>query len=67
MLFISPWFVLPLAALYSFFFFAPELIVFGALIDAYFRYDTLPEYVIGASLIVIIAELTKPYLSFYST
>lgn len=66
-LFLAPWLVLPLAVLYALVFFAPELVVFGALIDAYFWHgDAIPVYVIGASLIVVVAELIKPHLSFYS-
>lgn len=67
-LFLAPWLLAPVAAVYALRFFAPELIVFGALIDSYFGHDgTLPIYVIGASLIVVVAEIVKPHLSFYST
>lgn len=67
-LFFSLWLVAPLAVAYSLVFFAPELIVFGVLIDAYFGFgNAVPVYVIGASLIVVVSELLKPHLSFYST
>ena len=66
-LFLTPWLVLPLATMYALVYFAPELIVFGALIEAYFGFgNTIPIYVIGTSLIVVLAEFIKPHLSFYS-
>lgn len=66
-IFLAPVFLLPLAALYAFAFFAPELVVFGALIDLYFGYaGAIPLYVTGASILVVLAEFLKPRLSFYS-
>lgn len=61
------WALVPLAVWYAMSWFAVELIVLGAFIDAYFGVGhTIPYYTLGSFFIVVISECAKPYLSFYT-
>jgi len=61
------WALLPLAVWYSMSWFAVELVVLGAFIDAYFGVGILiPYYTLTAVLTVVASECAKPYLSFYT-
>lgn len=64
-IFTTPLLSLPLSVWYSFHFFAPELIVLGAVLDSYFNIaGAWPYYTIGTALIVLGAELSKRHFMF---
>lgn len=64
---ISPWLLLPFAILHALSWFAIELLVIAAAIDAYFGvFHVVPYYTLAAALIVVAAEWVKPHLSFYA-
>lgn len=61
--FITPVLSLPIALWYAARWYAPEMIFFGAVIDAYFGpASQFPYYTIAAFLIVAAAEMSKSYL-----
>lgn len=63
--FLTPLLSLPLACLYAFYYFAPELILLGFFIDIYFgQASQWPIYIIGTTTIVLAAEASKQYLLF---
>ncbi len=65
--FITPFIYLPFVFTYAMRWFAPEIIVAGSLLDAYFGgASAWPIYTIGAFLVVAAAELGKRYLMFRS-
>lgn len=62
-IFLSPLFALPLAVLYSFRYYAPELVIIGLLLDVYFGVvSNWPEYTIFAFIIVIVGEMARRYI-----
>ena len=62
-LFTSPWLAAPFAAIYALRWFAPELLIIGAVVDIYFGVaDAWPFYTIGAFVIVLAAELGKRHV-----
>lgn len=63
---VSPLFVAPFVLLYAWYWFAPELIIFGALIDAYFGVDTVASYTLTLTLLILIIEWLRPKLSLYT-
>ena len=64
--FLPIWLVIPLAVAYAVRFWAIELVVFGALIDAYFGAVTAwPYYTLAAIAIVVTAELAKQHLTLF--
>ena len=67
-IFCTPWLLLPLAIAYTFIFHrAYELVLVGASIDAFFGVSVVvPYYTIAAMLLVGVAELVKPHLTFYA-
>ncbi len=67
-MFFMPFILAPIAFVYAFVFRnAYELIILAACIDAFFgAAATLPYYTISAIVVVGIAELIKPHLSFYA-
>jgi len=63
----SPWLVLPVAMLHALAWFGLELILIGAVFDAYFGAGHgVPHYTLIAISLVVVAEWLKPRLSFYS-
>ncbi|MEL6804238.1 MAG: hypothetical protein AAFO91_10695 [Bacteroidota bacterium] len=63
---VSPLILLPLAVLHAFSWFALELVIIGALIDAYFGgVQLMPYYTLAAMGLVAIAEWLKPRLLMY--
>ncbi len=66
-IFITPFIYAPFVFFYAMRWFAPEIILAGFLLDAYFgAASPWPLYVIGAFMIVLMAELAKRYLMFKS-
>lgn len=64
---LPPWLLMPFFVLHALAWFGYELIIIGALIDAYFGGSTaLPLYTIFATGVVVCIEFAKPYLSFYN-
>lgn len=64
---VSPWLLLPFIILHALSWFAIELLVIAAAIDAYFGVaHMMPYYTLSAFVIVAAAEWIKPHLSFYS-
>ena len=64
---LSPWLLLPFAILHAFSWFAFELIIIAAAIDAYFGVlYVAPYYTISALGLVVLAEWVKPRLSVYA-
>lgn len=64
---VSPWLLLPFVLLHAFAWFAVELVVIAALIDAYFGIlHPVPYYTLAAVVIVVLAEWLKPQLSMYA-
>lgn len=63
---VTPALLFPLVVLHALSWFALELIVIGAFIDAYFGATYgFPFYTLGAAVVVFLSELIKPHLSFY--
>lgn len=63
--FTTPLLSLPLAIWYAVRYFAPELILVGAMLDSYFNVAaTWPHYTVGAGVIVLVSELVKRHLIF---
>lgn len=64
--FITPLITLPIVFWYALRWYAPEIIILGFIIDAFFgSASTLPYYAITAFLIVISAEFAKTSLMIY--
>ena len=67
-IFLPFWLLVPIAIAYAIRFWAFELIIFAALIDAYFgAVVDWPYYTIGALAIVVLAELAKEHLNILNT
>lgn len=66
--FCTPWLLAPICIAYVLYFRKPyELVLMGAMLDAFFGMSvSLPYYTLAAVLLVGIAELIKPHLSIYS-
>ncbi|OGG41962.1 hypothetical protein A2837_02010 [Candidatus Kaiserbacteria bacterium RIFCSPHIGHO2_01_FULL_46_22] len=61
--FTTPLLALPIAFWYSLRYFAPELIVIAALLDAYFgAVAALPYYTLTAFLMIIVTMFIKRYI-----
>jgi len=62
-IFASPFLALPIAFWYSLRFFAPELIVLSAFLDAYFGVVAeLPYYTLSAFFMIIVTMFIKRYI-----
>lgn len=63
--FLPPFILAPFVIIYAFTWSAVELIVLAAIVDFYFAgVSNWPYYTLAMGVIVISAELLKPYLSF---
>ena len=64
---LTPWLLLPFAALHAFSWFALELVFIGFCTDVFFGVShTVPYYTLGAAGLVMVAEWIKPQLSMYT-
>ncbi len=64
---VSPWLLLPFAAIHALAWFALELVFIGAALDAFFGvHYVFPYYTVAAVCLIVFCEWFKPHLSFYT-